>query len=53
MDASLASLVRQEKITMAIAESRSSNPAELRRLLQMGGGDNVDAAMGVSNGVGV
>jgi twitching motility protein PilT len=39
MDMSLASLVRQGKITMAVAETRSSNPQELRRLLQMGGGD--------------
>src|SRR5918998_2620097 len=39
MDMSLASLVRQGQITMASAEGRSSNPQELRRLLQMGGGD--------------
>jgi twitching motility protein PilT len=39
MDMSLASLVRQGLITMATAETRSSNPQELRRLLQMGGGD--------------
>jgi twitching motility protein PilT len=37
MDASLAGLVRDGKITMAVAESRSSQPAELRRLIQ--GGD--------------
>ena len=34
MDASLAGLVRQGKITMATAESRSSQPVELRRLIQ-------------------
>jgi twitching motility protein PilT len=39
MDMSLASLVRQGAITLATAETRSSNPQELRRLLQMGGGD--------------
>jgi twitching motility protein PilT len=37
MDASLASLVRAGRITMAIAEARSSQPLELRRLVQ--GGD--------------
>ncbi len=39
MDMSLASLVRRGTITLATAETRSSNPQELRRLLQMGGGD--------------
>jgi len=39
MDMSLASLVRKGTITLATAETRSSNPQELRRLLQMGGGD--------------
>jgi twitching motility protein PilT len=34
MDASLAGLVRSGKITMASAESRSSNPSELRRLAE-------------------
>ena len=38
MDMSLATLVRAQKISLATAETRSSNPAELRRLLQMGGG---------------
>jgi twitching motility protein PilT len=33
MDASLAGLVRAQKITMAVAESRSSQPAELRKLV--------------------
>jgi twitching motility protein PilT len=33
MDASLASLVRQGKITQKLAESRSTTPEELRRLL--------------------
>jgi twitching motility protein PilT len=37
MDASLAGLVRAGKITMAAAESRSSQPTELRKLVQ--GGD--------------
>ena len=34
MDASLAGLVREGKITMATAESRSSQPVEMRRLVQ-------------------
>jgi twitching motility protein PilT len=34
MDASLAGLVRQGQITMAVAESRSSSPTELRRLVE-------------------
>ena len=34
MDASLAGLVRAGKITMATAESRSSQPVEMRRLVQ-------------------
>jgi twitching motility protein PilT len=42
MDASLASLVRAGKITMASAETRSSQPAELRKLVQ--GGDLQAAA---------
>jgi twitching motility protein PilT len=33
MDAALATLVRQGKIAMAVAESRSSTPEELRRML--------------------
>jgi twitching motility protein PilT len=33
MDAALATLVRQGKITRAMAESRSTTPEELRRLL--------------------
>jgi twitching motility protein PilT len=33
MDAALATLVRAGKITRALAESRSSTPEELRRLL--------------------
>src|ERR671926_483006 len=36
MDASLAGLVRAGKITMKTAESRSSNPSELRRLAESG-----------------
>jgi twitching motility protein PilT len=34
MDASLAGLVKAGHITMAAAESRSSQPAELRRLIE-------------------
>jgi twitching motility protein PilT len=34
MDSSLAGLVREGQITMALAESRSSQPVELRRLMQ-------------------
>jgi twitching motility protein PilT len=34
MDASLASLVRMGKITEAIAQTRSSNPEELRKLIE-------------------
>jgi twitching motility protein PilT len=37
MDASLAGLVREEKITLAAAESRSSQPAELRKLVHAEG----------------
>ena len=33
MDASLAQLVRDGQLTMAVAESRSSHPSELRRLI--------------------
>jgi twitching motility protein PilT len=33
MDASLAGLVREGRITMAVAESRSSQPAEMRKLV--------------------
>jgi twitching motility protein PilT len=33
MDASLAGLVRDQKITMAAAEARSSEPAEMRKLV--------------------
>ncbi len=33
MDASLAGLVRESKITMAAAEARSSEPAEMRKLV--------------------
>jgi twitching motility protein PilT len=38
MDAALAALVRTGKITRELAESRSSQPAELRRLLGMAAG---------------
>jgi twitching motility protein PilT len=34
MDASLAGLVNTGRITMALAESRSSQPVEMRRLAQ-------------------
>jgi twitching motility protein PilT len=36
MDAALATLVRQNKIAMSLAESRSSTPEELRRMLGAG-----------------
>src|SRR5919202_86774 len=36
MDASLAGLVRDGKITMAAAESRASEPAEMRKLVESG-----------------
>jgi twitching motility protein PilT len=47
MDASLAGLVRAGKITMKTAESRSSNPAELRRLAESGpiGGSQPEGGM--------
>ncbi len=44
MDAALATLVRQGKITQRLAESTSSTPDELRRLMSSGGG----ASMGVA-----
>jgi twitching motility protein PilT len=34
MDTSLAQLVRDGKLTLSVAESRSSHPTELRRLVQ-------------------
>jgi hypothetical protein len=34
MDASLAALVNAGQITLAMAESRSGQPAELRRLIE-------------------
>jgi twitching motility protein PilT len=37
MDAALATLVRNGKITQRVAEQRSSTPDELRRLMGMGG----------------
>src|SRR4051794_13452227 len=37
MDSSLATLVRENTITMAVAESRSSEPSEMRKLVQSGG----------------
>src|SRR4051794_24256742 len=36
MDASLAGLVRQGRITMAAAEARASEPAEMRKLIESG-----------------
>ena len=36
MDSALATLVRHGKITRELAESRSSSPDELRRLMGMG-----------------
>ena len=37
MDASLAALVRENKITMAVAETRATEPSEMRKLVQSGG----------------
>jgi twitching motility protein PilT len=42
MDASLAGLVRAGHITLAMAETRSGQPAELRRLI-----DNADTVPSV------
>jgi twitching motility protein PilT len=36
MDSSLAELVRKNVITMAIAETRASEPAEMRKLVKSG-----------------
>ena len=36
MDSSLAELVRNNIITMAIAETRASEPSEMRKLVQAG-----------------
>jgi twitching motility protein PilT len=44
MDASLATLVRQGKITRALAEARSTTPEELRRLLGAADAPQVHAA---------
>ncbi len=38
MDASLAGLVREHRITMAAAETRASEPAEMRKLIHFDGG---------------
>ena len=38
MDAALATLVRQGKITQRVAEGASSTPDELKRLMNLGGG---------------
>jgi twitching motility protein PilT len=45
MDASLADLVRAGKLTQKQAESRSSTPDELRRLMGLGAGSGGDAPM--------
>jgi len=37
MDSSLATLVRENKITMAVGESRATEPSEMRKLVQSGG----------------
>jgi twitching motility protein PilT len=37
MDSSLATLVRENKITMAVAETRATEPAEMRKLVQSPG----------------
>jgi twitching motility protein PilT len=47
MDASLAELVRRGKLTQKVAESRSSTPEELRRLLGTGGGAGAATGAGV------
>jgi len=44
MDAALAQLVRAGKITRDMAESRSSEPDELRRLLGVGSSNSAAAA---------
>ena len=44
MDAALVGLIREGKITRALAESRSTTPDELRRLLQGGAGASMAAA---------
>jgi twitching motility protein PilT len=45
MDASLADLVRAGKLTQKQAESRSSTPDELRRLMGLGGGASAEEPM--------
>ena len=45
MDMSLATLVRQQKISLVAAEGRSSNPSELRRLLERGGDEAIGTPM--------
>jgi twitching motility protein PilT len=37
MDSSLAGLVRENKVTMAVAETRATEPSEMRKLVQSGG----------------
>jgi twitching motility protein PilT len=37
MDSSLAGLVRENAITMAVAETRATEPSEMRKLVQSGG----------------
>jgi twitching motility protein PilT len=44
MDSSLAGLVRAGKITMAVAESRASQPAEMRKLVYGENGTMVSTA---------
>jgi twitching motility protein PilT len=51
MDAALAGLVREGKITQRLAESTSSTPDELRRL--MGGDAGSNGGGGIGGGVGV
>jgi twitching motility protein PilT len=53
MDASLAGLVRAGKITMKVAEQRSSSPVELRRLIESGGAMNVEGEYSAPAGNGV
>jgi twitching motility protein PilT len=37
MDSSLAGLVRENRVTMAVAETRATEPSEMRKLVQSGG----------------
>ena len=45
MDASLAGLVRENRITMAAAETRSSEPSEMRKLVHSPAAQEAMASM--------